>query len=818
MFAKRQIVYVLLSLICSFLMAQNRDVVYSRISSAHGLSNDHVMYVGQLPDRRMLIVTHRTVNVYDGGRFATIPRDEHSVLQLPDYRGSYQVCLDRQQILWIKEWGRLWCVDIQLGRLVDDYDALFRRLGGDIRKEDLSNIFFDTDHHLWLLIGQRLLDVEEQRWYDLGQRAEEVADIVIYGRLLLLFLQNGGVCALSRDSGKEGSTRYPSLPQEEVWNISILPTGDERIYSVIAGRPSRVMEFNARSQTWRALAESDMVLYQPCVLDSNHIAIGTRHGILKLEVPALQKNTIRPCRLEGSNLPPSISTCCPARFVSAFSTPEETFNGIVVNTVCRDHQGGVWIGTDELGLLYTHADRYKFRHAKDYHALGISDHDAAQLHKRLVRLYDANKQQDQDQLHGPKGEIWHATHYGIIIEDGTTSTRLSTADGLPANHVISLTADRRGHVWAATNNGIAEIQAGAERGRYIVSTYASSDGVPGWNFLYSSSLLLPDGRIALQAQQGWVAFHPDSVRRPHTADPTPMLVGVNVNGRDTTAGDQLRVDYQHNNISLRYSTFDYTFPERVGYRWRMSGGAWKSGELFTDKGGILRLDLMQMVPGRYVIEVASTTDGSSYSARPARMEIVVSPPWWKSWWAYTLYILAVLALIAAAVLVYVRDQRRTLEWKRQEEVLQLRIKHLLEQAMQSFPVQAVPEEREAQTTPEPEEPTSTLNERDNEFIERVTSLIEQHLQDNYTVEQLASDLCMERTGLYKRLTALIDQSPQTFIRSIRLSRAAELLRQSDRSISDVAYGVGFTSPSYFVKCFREKYGCTPGEWREQNRQ
>ena len=104
---------------------------------------------------------------------------------------------------------------------------------------------------------------------------------------------------------------------------------------------------------------------------------------------------------------------------------------------------------------------------------------------------------------------------------------------------------------------------------------------------------------------------------------------------------------------------------------------------------------------------------------------------------------------------------------------------------------------------------------ENEFIKRVTKCIEDHLGETYSVEQLAADLNMERTGLYKRLTQIIDCSPQMFIRSVRLHRACHLLRNTSDSITDIARIVGFSTPSYFVRCFKDEYGCTPKEWREK---
>lgn len=105
-----------------------------------------------------------------------------------------------------------------------------------------------------------------------------------------------------------------------------------------------------------------------------------------------------------------------------------------------------------------------------------------------------------------------------------------------------------------------------------------------------------------------------------------------------------------------------------------------------------------------------------------------------------------------------------------------------------------------------------MSGQDRTFLEKATTLVEQNLSNTeYNVGQLAGDLCMERTGLYKRLTALTDQSPVSFIRNIRLERAAELLREGNHTVGEVARLTGFSSQGYFTKCFQKRFGRLPSD-------
>lgn len=110
--------------------------------------------------------------------------------------------------------------------------------------------------------------------------------------------------------------------------------------------------------------------------------------------------------------------------------------------------------------------------------------------------------------------------------------------------------------------------------------------------------------------------------------------------------------------------------------------------------------------------------------------------------------------------------------------------------------------------PQPaEEP---LTQRDQEFLARFRQLVESRMADSdLNVETLGSEMGLSRVQLYRKLKALTGHSPVELLRTMRLQRAKEQLASSGKSVSEVAYEVGFTSPSYFTKCYKEAFGCTP---------
>ena len=196
-------------------------------------------------------------------------------------------------------------------------------------------------------------------------------------------------------------------------------------------------------------------------------------------------------------------------------------------------------------------------------------------------------------------------------------------------------------------------------------------------------------------------------------------------------------------------------------------------------------------------------DGLIYVSPMLGLFFTIDQPWWKSGWAIAGFVVFLVILVGII----------TLYLRREKKVNVTNIKNVTnvvnvinaDSAKDDNP--SLPEDS---LLPE----TAEAVYREPELILQVRALIEQHLGDGeYGVEQLAQNLCMERTGLYKKLTVLTNTTPVAFIRSIRLHHAAVLLQEGKQSVNEIAERTGFSSPSYFTKCFKKEFGVLPSEYR-----
>lgn len=141
------------------------------------------------------------------------------------------------------------------------------------------------------------------------------------------------------------------------------------------------------------------------------------------------------------------------------------------------------------------------------------------------------------------------------------------------------------------------------------------------------------------------------------------------------------------------------------------------------------------------------------------------------------------------------------------KVLLSRVRNLLENRKRLKYVYASGADDEAKDAADP----------DSRFMADFGRVVRERMSDSsLSVETISSALGLSRVQMYRKVKQLTGQSPVEIIRVTRLKKAEHLLKSTKMTVSEISYDVGFSSPSYFSKCFKDYFGCQPGEMRETN--
>ena len=120
--------------------------------------------------------------------------------------------------------------------------------------------------------------------------------------------------------------------------------------------------------------------------------------------------------------------------------------------------------------------------------------------------------------------------------------------------------------------------------------------------------------------------------------------------------------------------------------------------------------------------------------------------------------------------------------------------------------------------PDSQEDEPWINRLDKKFLAKLTQIIEQNIdKEDLSVDELGQKIGISRVHLYRKIKKLTDLSVSEFVTLVKLKKSLELLRNSGKTIAEIAYEVGFSSPSYYTRCFREQFKMSPTEYMQNKK-
>lgn len=258
------------------------------------------------------------------------------------------------------------------------------------------------------------------------------------------------------------------------------------------------------------------------------------------------------------------------------------------------------------------------------------------------------------------GNFWVGTEgNGLLLFDREkgTFTTYTESNGLSSNAVLNTLEDRSGNLWISTFSGISKFDP---RQKTFKNFYVA-DGLQSNQFNYNAALQLRSGEFAFGGIKGFNLFYPDSIGH-NDRMPNLLLTGLKIDNvpvehdpafmqGQTLAGiNQLTLPYNKAVIAIDFAALEYSAPDNISYAYYMEG--WDKGWNYV--GRLRTANYSRLNEGSYTLRIKSTNAEGVWNGQERIIKITVLPPWYRSWWAYTLYIL----LIGAAIRFYLLYKNR----------------------------------------------------------------------------------------------------------------------------------------------------------------
>ena len=790
-----------------------RDRRFRVINAADGLADNSAQTIKSTFSGRLVVSTIGHINFYDGSGFTHISSGDSRYL-LPKYKGHYHLYFDDSHHLWLKDKGMVTCVNMLTEQFVSDIGSIFQAQGVKGHVEDM---FVDSSGSIWLVQGNNIYSRHGKVSLPL-RKGRVLQDMDISDNIVLLFYDDCQVDVYDIIAKKKLYSTN-SLNHEEVKDYqesSVIYKYRNGFFQIRNGNNKAVlMWFDLGTRQWTKVLSTDYYLSNMTVKD-DVLYIASAYGYWTYDTDSRQIEHYEMIKLtDGRELLTDM------------------------NCIEFDRQGGMWIGTEKRGLLYSKYIKSPFNVMTWDNPLSVKYAemmDKVCTYDMLVKGHRLNCTYKDS-----RGWIWVGSLNGLYyFKPGQKdSICVKKEDGMVNDVVHSIIEDGKHNIWVSTSNGIVGLVI--KNGKVtFVNSFINSDGIPAEAFVNGRAMRLDDGTIVMQALDHVVSFNPMkmSIMEGNNILLHPKFVRLQVNGTNIFAGTEIdgrvvtekaisrlntiELPSTQNSLSLKFSSLNYFRPIQTYYRYRVSGLqdkwvmlSYYNSRGLVDKNGILHLPLLGLEPGNYMVEVQASMYPGKWTTPPVKVVVRIKEPWWRTT-GLTLLISGVfLILIIWNIVIFSGNSRLKMKRNVSEVELFRRIDGFISRAESC----RMEKQTRRSVNDESEDVTSGAD-LDKDAVELLMELVPYSRNgklDHNVLVQLAMKKRIKLTDIYDIITNNIFRSPALLTMAMLLEKASRDLIESGMTVEEIAEKNNFASPNYFIAMFFRRYGMTPLQWRSEGK-
>ena len=803
----------LLSSLTALAEDSTRDRRFRVINAADGLADNSAQTIKCTFSGRLVVSTIGHINFYDGSGFTHISSGDSRYL-LPKYKGHYHLYFDDSHHLWLKDKGMVTCVNMLTEQFVSDIGSIFQAQGVKGHVEDM---FVDSSGSIWLVQGNNIYSRHGKVSLPL-RKGRVLQDMDISDNIVLLFYDDCQVDVYDIIAKKKLYSTN-SLNHEEVKDyqeLSVIYKYRNGFFQIRNGNNKAVLLwFDLGTRQWTKVLSTDYYLSNMTVKD-DVLYIASAYGYWTYDTDSRQIEHYEMIKLtDGRELLTDM------------------------NCIEFDRQGGMWIGTEKRGLLYSKYIKSPFNVMTWDNPLSVKYAemmDKVCTYDMLVKGHRLNCTYKDS-----RGWIWVGSLNGLYyFKPGQKdSICVKKEDGMVNDVVHSIIEDGKHNIWVSTSNGIVGLVI--KNGKVtFVNSFINSDGIPAEAFVNGRAMRLDDGTIVMQALDHVVSFNPMkmSIMEGNNILLHPKFVRLQVNGTNIFAGTEIdgrvvtekavsrlnmiELPSTQNSLSLKFSSLNYFRPIQTYYRYRVSGLqdkwvmlSYYNSKGLVDKNGILHLPLLGLEPGNYMVEVQASMYPGKWTTPPVKVVVRIKEPWWRTT-GLTLLISGVfLILIIWNIVIFSGNSRLKMKRNVSEVELFRRIDGFISRAESC----RMEKQTQRSVNDESEDVTSGAD-LDKDAVELLMELVPYSRNgklDHNVLVQLAIKKRIKLTDIYDIITNNIFRSPALLTMAMLLEKASRDLIESGMTVEEIAEKNNFASPNYFIAMFFRRYGMTPLQWRSEGK-
>lgn len=803
----------LLSSLTALAEDSTRDRRFRVINAADGLADNSAQTIKSTFSGRLVVSTIGHINFYDGSGFTHISSGDSRYL-LPKYKGHYHLYFDDSHHLWLKDKGMVTCVNMLTEQFVSDIGSIFQAQGVKGHVEDM---FVDSSGSIWLVQGNNIYSRHGKVSLPL-RKGRVLQDMDISDNIVLLFYDDCQVDVYDIIAKKKLYSTN-SLNHEEVKDYqesSVIYKYRNGFFQIRNGNnKALLMWFDLGTRQWTKVLSTDYYLSNMTVKD-DVLYISSAYGYWTYDTDSRQIEHYEMIKLtDGRELLTDM------------------------NCIEFDRQGGMWIGTEKRGLLYSKYIKSPFNVMTWDNPLSVKYAemmDKVCTYDMLVKGHRLNCTYKDS-----RGWIWVGSLNGLYyFKPGQKdSICVKKEDGMVNDVVHSIIEDGKHNIWVSTSNGIVGLVI--KNGKVtFVNSFINSDGIPAEAFVNGRAMRLDDGTIVMQALDHVVSFNPMkmSIMEGNNILLHPKFVRLQVNGTNIFAGTEIdgrvvtekavsrlnmiELPSTQNSLSLKFSSLNYFRPIQTYYRYRVSGLqdkwvmlSYYNSKGLVDKNGILHLPLLGLEPGNYMVEVQASMYPGKWTTPPVKVVVRIKEPWWRTT-GLTLLISGVfLILIIWNIVIFSGNSRLKMKRNVSEVELFRRIDGFISRAESC----RMEKQTRRSVNDESEDVTSGAD-LDKDAVELLMELVPYSRNgklDHNVLVQLAMKKRIKLTDIYDIITNNIFRSPALLTMAMLLEKASRDLIESGMTVEEIAEKNNFASPNYFIAMFFRRYGMTPLQWRSEGK-